>query len=203
MQNLISNPNPITQIQNIIQVNQISEHFPKCLIIPIYNGEYLPEICNQYLYSPSDPETTEELCQPNIISCLDQLDLPEDGPDYLILPHQFIQQVFEEHSLAIIQTLTRGIQTYGLGDDTFFDYIPDAIETQQFLAYGLCILEPYLDSDTMFNELLKPFQDLITQYDQAITSKYGPSQEPDDHLQDQIYIVKPETFIYHNSYFLK
>ena len=155
-------------IKSILTLNQLSN--PNAILIPSITGEYLDLSTNygsiddpNLKFSKSEPwiNFQGDAYQP-IQDALDDL-----GYDSIIyIPTSEIQAYFDKLCQKFKETITWSIaHHHHLGDDTFYDYLPDLYNMIQYAAYGILITSNDLDAD--YGTLLNPIIDLIKQFDKA------------------------------------
>ena len=157
-----------TTIKSILTLNQLSNN-RRAILIPTYTGEYLDASTNYG--SIDDPNPKFSKSEPWINFQGDAYqpiqDALEDlGYDSIIyIPTSEIQAYFDKLCQIFKETLTRSIDNHYIGDDTFYDYLPDLYNMLQYAAYGILITSNDLDAD--YGTLLNPINDLIKQFDNA------------------------------------
>lgn len=155
-------------LRGMLNDAKISKAFPNHLIIPVFNFEYLPNICNQYLFNP-DEKT------PAYLEKIKSLE-PEkfnESEYWLILPAALIQEVAKLHQEAILKQFAWSKEhDWFLGDDTFYDYLPDAITIQQFLALANSLI-----NGIDYNQQMQPIADAFAEYEAA-----NPHEDEDSTL---------------------
>ena len=177
---------------SILTLNKLSN--PNAILIPSYTGEYLDALTNYG--SIDDPNPKFSKSEPWINFQGDayqpiQNALASQGWDSIAyIPSSKIQDYIDKLCQIFKETITWSIEQNYVGDDTFYDYLPDLYEMIQYAAYGL-ILETQLrsekDLDTIFESLLKPIDDLIKQFDNAFIEikQFDAFLEKDETLNDQ------------------
>lgn len=154
-------------IKSILTLNKLSN--PNAILIPSITGEYLDASTNYG--SIDDPNPKFSKSEPWINFQGDAYqpiqDALEDlGYDSIIyIPSSEIQAYFDKLCQIFKETITWSIDNYHIGDDTFYDYLPDLYEMIQYAAYGILITSNNLDAD--YGTLLKPIDELIKQLDNA------------------------------------
>ena len=157
-----------TTIKSILTLNQLSNN-RRAILIPTYTGEYLDASTNYG--SIDDPNPKFSKSEPWINFQGDAYqpiqDALEDlGYDSIIyIPTSEIQAYFDKLCQIFKETITRSIDNHYIGDDTFYDYLPDLYNMLQYAAYGILITSDDLDAD--YGTLLNPINDLIKQFDNA------------------------------------
>lgn len=177
---------------SILTLNKLSN--PNAILIPSYTGEYLDASTNYGSIDDPNPKFIKsepwinfqgDAYQPiqNALSSL--------GWDSIAyIPSSEIQAYFDKLCQIFKETITWSIDNNYIGDDTFYDYLPDLYEMIQYAAYGLIIktqLGSENDLDTIFESLLKPIDDLIKQLDKAFIEikQFDAFIEKDETLNDQ------------------
>lgn len=156
-----------TTIRSLSILNQLSNR--KAILIPTYTGEYLTSETNYG--SIEDPNPKFSKSEPWLNFQGDSYtpiqDALEDlGYDSIIyIPTSEIQAYFEKLCQIFKENITWSIAHHHMGDDTFYDYLPDLYEMIQYAAYGTIINSGDLDTD--YGTLLNPIIDLIKQFDNA------------------------------------
>ena len=156
-----------TTIKSISILNQLSN--PKAILIPSITGEYLDASTNYG--SIDEPNLGFIKSEPWINFQGDDYQQIQDalenlGLDSIIyIPTSEIQGYFNKLCQNFKTTITESINNHYIGDDTFFDYLPDLYNMLQYAAYGILITSNNLDAD--YGTLLNPINDLIKQFDKA------------------------------------
>lgn len=152
---------------SIRTLNQLSN--PKAILIPSITGEYLDASTNYGSIDDPNPNFRnsepwlnfqEDAYQP-IQDALE--DLGWDSIAYI--PTSEIQTYFEKLCQIFKETITWSIDNHYMGDDTFYDYLPDLYNMLQYAAYGILITSNNPDAD--YGTLLNPIIDIIKQFDKA------------------------------------
>lgn len=152
---------------SILTLNQLSN--PNAILIPSITGEYLDASTNYG--SIDDPNPKFIKSEPWINFQGDayqpiQEALENRGWDSIAyIPTSEIQAYFNKLCQIFKETITKSINNHHIGDDTFFDYLPDLYNMIQYAAYG--ILTKSNDLDATYGTLLNPIIDLIKQLDKA------------------------------------
>lgn len=183
-----------TTIKSILTLNQLSN--PNAILIPSITGEYLDASINYG--SIDDPNPKFSKSEPwlkfqgdaytQIQDALE--DLGYDSIAYI--PTSEIQAFFDKLCQKFKQIITRSIDHHHMGDDTFFDYLPDLYEMIRYAAYGVIIASNDLDTD--YGTLINPIIDLIKQFDNAF-----PEGE---RLIDQCSRISTNDFLALNSHII-
>ena len=158
-----------TTIKSILTLNQLSNN-RRAILIPTYTGEYLDASTNYG--SIDDPNPKFSKSEPWINFQGDAYqpiqDALEDlGYDSIIyIPSSEIQAYFDKLCQKFKETITWAIaHHHHIGDDTFYDYLPDLYNMIQYAAYGILITSN--DFIKQFESLLNPINDFIKQFDKA------------------------------------
>lgn len=157
-------------IKSYQTLNQLSN--PNAILIPSITGEYLDASTNYG--SIDDPNPKFSKSEPWINFQGDAYQPIQDALEDLgwdsiaYIPTSEIQSYFDKLCQIFKTTITKSIDNHHIGDDTFFDYLPDLYNMLQYAAYGILITsnDPN-DLDTKFESILKPIDDLIKQFDNA------------------------------------
>lgn len=183
-----------TTIKSLSILNQLSN--PKAILIPSITGEYLDASTNYGSIDDPNPKFSKsepwlnfqgDAYQP-IQDALE--DLGYDSIAYI--PTSEIQAYFEKLCQIFKETITRSIDNHYMGDDTFYDYLPDLYNMLQYAAYGILITSN--DFIKQFEALLKPIDDLINRFDKAF-----PEGE---RLIDQCSKISTNDFLALNSHII-
>ena len=156
-----------TTIKPISILNQLSN--PKAILIPSITGEYLDASTNYGSIDEPNPGFIKS--EPWINFQGDDYQQIHDalenlGFDSIIyIPTSEIQGYFNKLCQNFKTTITKSINNHYIGDDTFFDYLPDLYNMLQYAAYGILITTNDLDAD--YGTFLNPIIDLIKQFDKA------------------------------------
>ena len=156
------------KIKSILTLNQLSNN-GRAILIPSITGEYLDASTNYG--SIDDPNLKFSKSEPWINFQGDAYqpiqDALEDlGYDSIIyIPSSEIQAYFDKLCQKFKETITWSIaHHHHIGDDTFYDYLPDLYNMIQYAAYGILITSNDIDD---YGTLLNPIIDLIKQFDKA------------------------------------
>lgn len=157
---------------SILTLNKLSN--PNAILIPSITGEYLDASTNYG--SIDDPNPKFIKSEPWINFQGDAYQPIQDALENLgwdsiaYIPTSEIQTYFDKLCQIFKETITWSIDQNYIGDDTFYDYLPDLYNMLQYAAYGLILKTQLItekDPDTIFESLLKPIDDLIKQLDNA------------------------------------
>lgn len=182
-----------TTIKSYQTLNKLSN--PNAILIPSYTGEYLDASTNYG--SIDEPNRKFIKSEPwlNFQGDAYQLirnALASQGWDSIAyIPTSEIQSYFDKLCQIFKETITWSIDQNYIGDDTFYDYLPDLYNMLQYAAYGLILKTQLItekDLDTIFESLLKPIDDLIKQLDDdfiEIKQFDNAFTEKDETLKDQ------------------
>ena len=156
-----------TTIKSYQTLNQLSN--PNAILIPSYTGEYLDASTNYG--SIDDPNPKFSKSEPWINFQGDAYQLIQDALENLgydsiaYIPSSEIQAYFDKLCQIFKTTITKSINNHHIGDDTFYDYLPDLYNMIQYAAYGSILISG--DSYTEIETLINPIDDLIKQFDNA------------------------------------
>ena len=156
-----------TTIKSISILNQLSN--PKAILIPSITGEYLDASTNYGSIDEPNPGFIKS--EPWINFQGDDYQQIQDalenlGFDSIIyIPTSEIQGYFNKLCQNFKTTITESINNHHIGDDTFFDYLPDLYNMIQYAAYGSILISG--DSYTGIDILIYPINNLITEFDNA------------------------------------
>ena len=159
-----------TTIKSYRTLNKLSN--PNAILIPSITGEYLDASTNYG--SIDEPNQGFIKSEPWINFQGNAYQPIQDALENLgwdsiaYIPTSEIQSYFDKLCQIFKTTITKSINNHYIGDDTFFDYLPDLYNMLQYAAYGILITsnDPN-DLDTKFESILKPIDDLIKQFDNA------------------------------------
>ena len=157
-----------TTIKSISILNQLSNN-GRAILIPTYTGEYLDASTNYGSIDEPNPKFSKS--EPWLNFQGDAYTQIHDAIDYLgydsiiYIPTSEIQAYFNKLCQNFKTTITKSINNHYIGDDTFFDYLPDLYNTIQYAAYGSIIISG--DSYTEIETLINPINNLITEFDNA------------------------------------
>ena len=150
---------------------------PKAILIPSLTGEYLDASTNYG--SIDEPNLGFINSEPWINFKGDAYQPIQDALENLVwdsiayIPESEIQTYFDKLCQIFKENITWSLNHHHIGDDTFYDYLPDLYNMIQYAAYGLILFKSQLrtenDLDTKFEALLKPIDDLIKQFDNAFS----------------------------------
>ena len=183
-----------TTIKSYQTLNKLSN--PNAILIPSITGEYLDASTNYGSIDEPNPGFIKSepwinfqgnAYQP-IQDALENL-----GWDSIAyIPTSEIQSYFDKLCQIFKTTITKSINNHYIGDDTFFDYLPDLYNMLQYAAYGILITSNNLDAD--YGTLLNPINDFIKQFDKAF-----PEGE---RLIDQCSRISTNDFLALNSHII-
>ena len=186
-----------TTIKSILTLNQLSN--PNAILIPSITGEYLDASTNYGSIEEPNPKFSKSEPWVNFQGYAYQSiqnALASLGWDSIIyIPSSEIQAYFDKLCQIFKETLTWSIENdnhYYIGDDTFYDYLPDLYNMLQYAAYGILITSNDLDAD--YGTFLNPIIDLIKQFDNAF-----PEGE---RLIDQCSRISSNDFLALNSHII-
>ena len=150
---------------------------PKAILIPSLTGEYLEASTNYG--SIDEPNQGFINSEPWLNFQGDAYQPIQDALENLgwdsiaYIPESEIQTYFDKLCQIFKENITWSLNHHHIGDDTFYDYLPDLYNMVQYAAYGLILLKSQLqlltenNLNTKFEALLKPIDDLIKQFDNA------------------------------------
>ena len=156
-----------TTFKSISILNQLSN--PKAILIPSITGEYLDASTNYGSIDEPNPGFIKS--EPWINFQGDDYQQIQDalenlGFDSIIyIPTSEIQGYFNKLCQNFKEIITKSINNHYIGDDTFFDYLPDLYNMIQYAAYGSILISG--DSYTEIETLINPINNLITEFDNA------------------------------------
>ena len=148
-------------IKSYQTLNQLSN--PNAILIPSITGEYLDASTNYG--SIDDPNPKFSKSEPWINFQGDAYQPIQDALEDLgwdsiaYIPSSEIQAYFDKLCQIFKEIITGSIAHHHIGDDTFYDYLPDLYNMIQYAAYGILITSNDIDAD--YGTLLNPINDLI------------------------------------------
>ena len=164
-----------TNKQNIMHNNIIKTNIANntIAIIACFTGEYCLKTFNYYdecdgpnypndpawanIKTDQDKETLESLIQDQGWDCI------------IAIPIDQLKSYFDQIMQLVNRTFDFAFSHNGhLGDDTFYDYLPDAAFMLGQIASHIAIKTK--DPQATFDSLLKPLQDLVAKYDATYPS---------------------------------
>ena len=156
-----------TTIKSYQTLNKLSN--PKAILIPSITGEYLDASTNYGSIDEPNPGFIKSEpwinFQGNAYTQI-QKALENMGWDSIAyIPTSEIQSYFDKLCQIFKETITWSIDNHYIGDDTFYDYLPDLYNMIQYAAYGSILISG--DSYTEIETLINPIDDLIKQFDNA------------------------------------
>ena len=159
----MNNFNSLTEVTNAV-ANYINKDF---ILIPDHIGEYLPETWNYIDIDDgiSNPATNPLSDIPeDLISSIQAWEQDECITDLIFIPLN--RESLEKHYKELYKILLDLAQSEddGLGDDTYFDYVPNAFDILEWILFGLANTYEY--PDCAFDALKVHFNhyDLIKAY---------------------------------------
>lgn len=165
---------------NIIQTKIANNNLA---IIACFTGEYC--FANFNYCSEDGPNFPDNPAWANLKTDQDWEDfdslIHDQGWDCIVaIPNDQLQSYFNQIMQQVNETFDFAFSHNGhLGDDTFYDYLPDAAIMLGQIASHIAIKTP--NPQATFDALLKPIQDLVAKYDAAYPGDY-----PNEHLVDQM-----------------
>lgn len=169
----MNNFNSLPEITNVV-ANYIDKDF---ILIADHIGEYLPKTWNYIdIYDGvSNPinNPLSELKEYLIPSYIQEWEQEEGITALIFIPLN--RESLEKHYKELYKILSDIAQTenYGLGDDTYFDYVPNAFDILEQILFGLA--HTYEDPACAFNVLKVHFNyyDLIKAYAKFSDNSYS------------------------------
>ena len=162
----MNNFNSLTEIVNAVanHMNTLNKEF---ILIVDHIGEYTPKTWNYIdIYDGvSNPDTNPLSDLPeDLISAIQAWEQYECITDLIFIP--LTQDDLEKHYKELYKILLDIAQTEddGLGDDTYYDYVPNAFDILEQIIFGLA--HTYDDPDCAFDALKVHlnYYDLIKDY---------------------------------------
>ena len=168
----MNNFNSLPEITNAV-ANYINKDF---ILIADHIGEYLPETWNYIDIDDgvSNPDTNplSELPE-DLISYIQEWEHEECITDLIFIPLN--RESLEKHYKELYKILSDIAQTEdeGLGDDTYFDYVPNAFDILEQILFGFA--HTYEDPACAFDVLKVHFNhyDLIKAYAKFSDNSYS------------------------------
>ena len=168
----MNNFNSLPEVTNAV-ANYINKDF---ILIADHIGEYLPETWNYIDIDDgvSNPinNTLSELPE-DLISYIQEWEQEEGITALIFIPIN--RDDLEKHYKELYKILWDLAQTEdeGLGDDTYFDYVPNAFDILEQILFGLA--HTYEDPDCAFDALKVHFNhyDLIKAYAKFSDNSYS------------------------------
>lgn len=159
----MNNFNSLPEVTNAV-ANYINKDF---ILIPDHIGEYLPETWN---YIDIDDGVSNPINNPlsdipeDLISYIQEWEQDECITDLIFIPLN--RESLEKHYKELYKILLDLAQSEddGLGDDTYFDYVPNAFDILEWILFGLA--HTYEDPEGAFDALKVHYNhyDLIKAY---------------------------------------
>ena len=181
----MNNFNSLPEVTNAV-ANYTNKDF---ILIADPIGEYLPETWN-YIdiddgVSNPDTNTLSELPQ-DLISYIQEWEHKECITDLIFIPLN--RESLEKHYKELYKILWDLAQTEddGLGDDTYFDYVPNAFDILEQILFGLA--HTYEDPACAFDVLKVHFNhyDLIKAYAKFSNNSYSS--------EDILSLISPHSY---------
>ena len=168
----MNNFNSLPEVTNAV-ANYINKDF---ILIADHIGEYLPETWNYIDIDDgvSNPinNTLSELPE-DLISYIQEWEQEEGIQALIFIP--LTRESLEKHYKELYKILSDIAQTEddGLGDDTYFDYVPNAFDILEQILFGLA--HTYEDPACAFDALKVHFNhyDLIKAYAKFSDNSYS------------------------------
>ena len=168
----MNNFNSLPEVTNAV-ANYINKDF---ILIADHIGEYLPETWN---YIDIDDGVSNPINNPlsdipeDLISYIQEWEHEECITDLIFIPLN--RESLEKHYKELYKILWDIAQTEddGLGDDTYFDYVPNAFDILEQILFGLA--HTYEDPACAFDALKVHFNhyDLIKAYAKFSDNSYS------------------------------
>lgn len=168
----MNNFNSLTEVTNAV-ANHINKDF---LLIPDHIGEYLPKTWN---YIDIDDGVNNPINNPlsklphDLISAIQAWEQEECIVNLIFIP--LTRESLEKHYKELYKILSDIAQTEddGLGDDTYYDYVPNAFDILEWILFGLSFT--YEDPACAFDALKVHFNhyDLIKAYAKFSHNSYS------------------------------
>ena len=168
----MNNFNSLPEVTNAV-ANYINKDF---ILIVDHIGEYLPETWN---YIDIDDGVSNPINNPlselpqNLISCIQAWEHRECITDLIFIPLN--RESLEKHYKELYKILSDIAKTEddGLGDDTYFDYVPNAFDILEWILFGLA--NTYEDPACAFDALKVHYNhyDLIKAYAKFSDNSYS------------------------------
>ena len=168
----MNNFNSLPEVTNAV-ANYINKDF---ILIPDHIGEYLPETWNYIDIDDgvSNPDTNplSELPE-DLISYIHEWEHEEFITALIFIPLN--RDDLEKHYKELYKILLDLAKTEddGLGDDTYFDYVPNAFDILEWILFGLA--HTYEDPTCAFDALKVHYNhyDLIKAYAKFSDNSYS------------------------------
>ena len=168
----MNNFNSLPEVTNAV-ANYINKDF---ILIADHIGEYLPETWNYIDIDDgiSNPATNPLSQLPeDLISYIQEWEQEEGITALIFIPIN--RDDLEKHYKELYKILWDLAQTEdeGLGDDTYFDYVPNAFDILEWILFGLA--HTYEDPDCAFDALKVHYDhyDLIKAYAKFSDNSYS------------------------------
>lgn len=168
----MNNFNSLTEVTNTV-ANFLNQSF---ILIPDHIGEYTPDTWNYIDMDEgiSNPDTNPLSKLPqDLISAIQTWEQDECICNLIFIP--LTREDLTEHYKKLAQILWNIAQTEdeGLGDDTYFDYVPNAFDILENILFGLSFT--YEDHPCAFDALKVHYDhyDLIKAYAKFSDNSYS------------------------------
>ena len=171
----MNNFNSLPEVTNAV-ANYINHIYKDFILISDHIGEYLPETWN---YIDIDDGVSNPIHNPlsvlpgDLISYIQEWEQEEGIQALIFIPLN--RYDLEKHYKELYKILSDIAQTEddGLGDDTYFDYVPNAFDILEQILLGLA--HTYEDPACAFNVLKVHFNhyDLIKAYAKFSDNSYS------------------------------
>ena len=171
----MNNFNSLPEVTNAV-ANYINKDF---ILIADHIGEYLPETWN---YIDIDDGVSNPINNPlselpeDLISYIQEWEQEEGIQALIFIPLN--RESLEKHYKELYKILSDIAQTEddGLGDDTYFDYVPNAFDILELILFGLA--HTYEDPDCAFDALKVHYDhyDLVEAYAKFSHTTYNSEE---------------------------
>lgn len=168
----MNNFNSLTEIVNAV-ANHINKEF---ILIADPIGEYTPKTWNYIDVDDgvSNPDTNPLLDLPaDLISAIQAWEQDECIVNLIFIP--LTRESLDEHYKELYKILWDIAQTEddGLGDDTYYDYVPNAFDILEWILFGLA--NTYYDPSHAFGALKVHYDhyDLVKAYAKFSDNSYS------------------------------
>ena len=181
----MNNFNSLTEIVNAV-ANHINKEF---ILIVDHIGEYTPKTWN-YIYiddGVSNPDTNPLSDLPeDLISAIQAWEQDECIVNLIFIP--LTRESLEKHYKELYKILWDIAQTEddGLGDDTYYDYVPNAFDILEWILFGLA--NTYDDHSYAFGALKVHYDhyDLVEAYAKFSNNSYSS--------EDILSLISPHSY---------
>lgn len=180
----MNNFNSLTEIVNAV-ANHINKDF---ILIADYIGEYTPKTWNYIdIDEVSNPDTNPLSDLPeDMISAIQAWEQDECIENLIFIPLN--RESLEKHYKELYKILWDIAQTEddGLGDDTYYDYVPNAFDILEWILFGLA--HTYDDHAYAFGALKVQYDhyDLVKAYAKFSNNSYSS--------EDILSLISPHSY---------